>query len=103
MNFVTGNQEIDGLLFSVLGLDPDRTRSVDIRYRHAETGELAEVDTGDPRVRARYAEALAQEKAVRQALLRRLAVDEVLVPLEIGYVDPLLRFFRARETRARRR
>ena len=28
---------------------------------------------------------------------------EVVVPLEKGYVEPLLRFFRTRETRARRR
>ena len=54
-------------------------------------------------MRARYADALAQERATRQSLLRRLAVDEVVVPLEVGYVDPLMRFFRARETRARRR
>jgi hypothetical protein len=36
-------------------------------------------------------------------LLRRLAIDEVAVRTEAGVVEPLLRFFRARETRARRR
>ncbi len=41
MDFVTGNKEIDGLLFSVLGLDLYRTKSVDIRYRHADLGDLA--------------------------------------------------------------
>lgn len=73
------------------------------RLQDAETGELAEIDTSDPRVRSRYAEALQLERTARQSLLRRLAVDEVVVPLEVGYVDPLMRFFRARETRARRR
>ena len=54
-------------------------------------------------VRARYAASIQAERTTRQSLLRRLAVDEVLVPLERGYVDPLLQFFRKRETRARRR
>lgn len=73
------------------------------RLVDAESGELAEVDTGDPRVRAQYAAAIRAEVEARQGMLRRLAVDEVLVPLEAGYVEPLLRFFRTRETRARRR
>ena len=73
------------------------------RLRDAETGRLVEVDTSDARVRARYAALVRKEQEDRQALLRRLAVDEVVVPLEQGYVEPLLRFFRTRETRARRR
>ena len=76
----------------------------DAWYRvDAETGRLAEVDTSDAVVRARYAASIQAERTTRQSLLRRLAVDEVLVPLERGYVDPLLQFFRKRETRARRR
>ncbi|HET8771731.1 MAG TPA: DUF58 domain-containing protein [Gemmatimonadaceae bacterium] len=74
-----------------------------VRLVDAETGRLAEVDTSDAVVRARYAAAIQAERVARQSLLRRLAVDEVLVPLERGYVDPLLQFFRKRETRARRR
>jgi len=73
------------------------------RMVDAETGALVEVDTSDRVVRARYAAHLAAERDDRQGLLRRLAIDEVEVPLESGYVDPLLRFFRTRETRARRR
>ncbi len=73
------------------------------RLVDAESGALAEVDTGDPAVRARYAALLRSEREARQALLRRVGVDEVLVPLELGYVEPMLRFFRTRETRARRR
>lgn len=73
------------------------------RLVDAETGTLAEVDTSDPAVRARYAARLQSEREARQALLRRLGVDEVTVPLESGYVEALLRFFRTRETRARRR
>jgi uncharacterized protein (DUF58 family) len=73
------------------------------RLRDTETGALAEVDTGDPTVRARYAAHLRNEREARQALLRRLGVDEVLVPLEKGYVEAMVKFFRTRETRARRR
>lgn len=73
------------------------------RLVDAESGALAEVDTSDPTVRARYAAMLRAEREARQALLRRLGVDEVTVPLESGYVDAMLRFFRTRETRARRR
>jgi hypothetical protein len=64
---------------------------------------LAEVDTSDPTVRARYASLIRAERAARQALLQRLGVDEVIVPLEAGYAEAMLRFFRTRETRARRR
>jgi hypothetical protein len=73
------------------------------RLRDAETGRLVEIDTSDPTVRSRYAALVRAELEARQKLLRRLAVDEVIVPLEKGYVEPLLRFFRTRETRARRR
>ena len=73
------------------------------RLRDAETGRLVEVNTSDTTVRARYASLVRAEQEARRSLLRRLAVDEVVVPLERGYVEPLLRFFRTRETRARRR
>ena len=86
--------------------DPGERELPDVgvaRLVDAETGALAEVDTANPVVRARYAARLRAEREQRQALLRRLGVDEVLVPLEDGYVEALLRFFRTRETRARRR
>jgi uncharacterized protein (DUF58 family) len=73
------------------------------RLVDAESGRLIEVDTSDAAVRARYASLVRAEQAARQGMLRRLAVDEVVVPLERGYVEPLMRFFRSRETRARRR
>src|SRR6266404_4361919 len=42
------------------------------------------------------------EREERKHLLRRLAIDEISVRTEGGVVEPLLRFFRARETRLRR-
>ena len=68
-----------------------------------ETGRLLEVDTSDRAVRASYAEAQKVEHAERTSRFRRLAIDEVRVRTESGYVDALMRFFATRETRARRR
>lgn len=73
------------------------TRLVD-----AETGNLVEIDTSDSAVRARYVAAIDEERNTRQALLRRLAIDEVLVRTEGGWAEPLLRFFNTREIRGRR-
>jgi uncharacterized protein (DUF58 family) len=68
-----------------------------------ESGDVAEVDTADPELRARYASRVRAERETRQALLRRIGVDEILVLLESGYVNAMLRFFRTRETSVRRR
>jgi hypothetical protein len=62
-----------------------------------------EVDTSDPAVRSAFETEVAAQAATRAALLRRLAIDEVPVHTDRGYIEPLLRFFRARETRAGRR
>lgn len=67
-----------------------------------ETGRFVEIDTSAANVRERYDHELDAEKGARQQLLRRLAIDEVLVRTEIGFAEPLLRFFNARETRGRR-
>jgi uncharacterized protein (DUF58 family) len=67
-----------------------------------ETGKFVEIDTGALSVRARYGGELDGERAARQQLLRRLAIDEVLVRTEKGYAEPLLRFFNTRETRGRK-
>jgi len=72
------------------------------RLVDAETGRLVEIDTSDPGVRTHYAAALAGERASRQQLLRRLAIDEVVVPTETGWAEPMLRFFHTREIRGRR-
>jgi hypothetical protein len=38
----------------------------------------------------------------RRHLLRRLAIDEIPITTDEGIMDPLLRFFRARERRIRK-
>jgi len=86
--------------------DPSERDLPDIgiaRLIDPETGETFEVDTSSPIVRESYAGRVAAEREERKHLLRRLAIDEVPVRTEGGVVEPLLRFFRARETRAWRR
>ena len=86
--------------------DPSERDLPDIgvaRLIDPETGETFEVDTSSPSVRNSYSARVLAEREERKHLLRRLAIDEVAVRTEGGVVEPLLRFFRARETRARRR
>ena len=72
-----------------------------VRLVDAETQALVEIDTSAAAVRDRYGKALVAERGARQQLLRRLAIDEVLVRTERGYAEPLLRFFNTREARGR--
>ncbi|HEY8831470.1 MAG TPA: VWA domain-containing protein, partial [Gemmatimonadaceae bacterium] len=86
--------------------DPSERLLPDIgvaRLIDPETGETFEVDTSSPLVRDSYSTRVSAERETRKHLLRRLAIDEVAVRTEAGVVEPLLRFFRARETRSRRR
>jgi uncharacterized protein (DUF58 family) len=86
--------------------DPSERTLPDIglaRFVDPETGTTLDVDTSDPQVRAQFAASVEEELATRRRLLRRLAIDEIPVHTDGSVVEPLIRFFRARETRARRR
>ena len=86
--------------------DPSERELPDVglaRFVDPESGATLEVDTSDPVVRAEYAERAEREREARRRLLRRLAIDEVPVRTDTGIIEPLLRFFRTRETRVRRR
>ena len=86
--------------------DPSEQDLPDIghaRFVDPETGTTIDIDTSDARVRATFAAAVTAELSARRRLLRRLAIDEIPVSTEGGVVDPLIKFFRARETRSRRR
>jgi hypothetical protein len=54
-------------------------------------------------VRAQFEDGTEEERDKRQHLLRRLAIDEIPITTDGGIIEPLLRFFRSRETRSRRR
>ena len=66
------------------------------------TVENLDIDTSDPAVRAHFETQVTAEREGRKHLLRRLAVDEVPVSTDGGFIEPLLKFFRSRETRLRR-
>jgi uncharacterized protein (DUF58 family) len=86
--------------------DPSEQELPDLglaRFIDPESGETLDVDTSDPDVRARFTEAVTEELATRKRLLRRLAIDEIPLHTDGGVVDPLIRFFRTRETRSRHR
>ena len=86
--------------------DPSEQELPDIglaRFIDPETGQVIDVDTSNAGVRQRFAESVAAELGARRHVLRRLAIDEIPVRTDGGVVDPLIKFFRARETRARRR
>lgn len=86
--------------------DPSELELPDIglaRLTDPETGALVDIDTSDARVRSAYTRVVYEEGEARKRLLRRLAIDEVLVHTNGSIVEPLLRFFRSRETRKRHR
>ena len=84
--------------------DPSEIELPDIglaRLVDPESGETIDVDTSDARVREAYDWSVTEEREKRKHLLRRLAIDEVAVRTDGSIVEPLFRFFRARETRKR--
>jgi uncharacterized protein (DUF58 family) len=74
-----------------------------VRFTDPETGAIIDVDTSAPAVRSAYARRTAEERQARQKLFRQFAIDEIIIGTDRGVVEPLLTFFRGRETRARRR
>ena len=70
-----------------------------VRLVDPETGETLDIDTSDPEVRLRFDTEVSSDADSRKHLLRRLAIDEIPVHTDAAIMDPLLRFFRARETR----
>ncbi len=86
--------------------DPSERTLPDIglaRFIDPESGQTLDIDTSDPAVRQRFGETVEEEINARRRLLRRLAIDEIPVHTDGSIVEPLIRFFRARETRARQR
>jgi uncharacterized protein (DUF58 family) len=86
--------------------DPSEVELPDIglaRLIDPETDETIDVDTSDEAVRAAYSAGVNEDRDRRKHLLRRLAIDEVPVRTDGSIVEPLFRFFRARETRKRTR
>jgi uncharacterized protein (DUF58 family) len=81
--------------------DPSELRLPNIglaRFLDPETGVTVDVDTSNPEVRGRYDATVNADRERRTRLLRRLAIDEIAVSTEHTIMEPLLKFFRTRET-----
>lgn len=70
-----------------------------IELKDNETGRMVLVDTSSRRVRERYLAQAEQAADTRDRLFRRMNVDAVCVRTGESFVEPLTRFFRAREAR----
>lgn len=69
----------------------------------AETGEQLYVDTGDPRLRERFAEAARRRNAGLASAFRRAGVDRLTISTEGDLVSSLVRFAEARRQKRRAR
>ncbi len=65
----------------------------------AETGETVLVDTSSGKLRTRYAADATRTADERRRFFRQMDVDSVEVMTGESFVEPLTRFFRAREAR----
>ncbi|HZQ36681.1 MAG TPA: DUF58 domain-containing protein [Dehalococcoidia bacterium] len=73
-----------------------------VELEDAETGERVLVDTSDEDVRARYRERTEAAREQRERLFHRNSVDAIEIGTGSSYIEPLMRFFRARAGGVRR-
>ena len=67
----------------------------------AETGELLELQTSNPNVRARFAELSRRNVETLRRMLNAEAIDTLELQTGMSYVPPLMNFFKTRERRRR--
>ncbi|MBL8603764.1 MAG: DUF58 domain-containing protein [Myxococcales bacterium] len=82
--------------------DPREDELVDVGvawFEDLETGELVPVDTRSPAVRAQYRRQVETQKAARDTLFRKMALDPVAVRTDRPYMSALAEFFRRRARR----
>jgi uncharacterized protein (DUF58 family) len=72
-----------------------------ISLKDAETGEIVEVDTRHPRVRALFAGRAAADREKLSDELKKIGLDELAINTGEDYLKDLRRFFRMRERRLR--
>ncbi len=71
-------------------------------FNDAETGEIVEINTHDPRKRKAFAERRAKHQADLLRMLRSANIDAIQVRTDQSYAAALGRFFETRERRRRR-
>lgn len=67
-----------------------------VEFHDAETGEVVEVDTSNPKVRKLYKEKQHKRDEERRRLLRNCQAELLEIPSTKNYVDPLIAYFRRR-------
>lgn len=67
----------------------------------AETGELLELDTANPQVRARFAEVATKRGEMLRQSFNAEAVDSLELETGESYIPPLMNFFKTRVRRRR--
>ena len=67
----------------------------------AETGEMLEISTSDPRVRARFTELSHRHIEALRRMLNAEGIDTLELETGESYVPPLMQFFKSRERRRR--
>ena len=68
-------------------------------FQDAETGQVVEVNTGDARKRAAFAERQTKAQQETARLFRRAGVDAMQLRTDQEYGPTLARFFETREKR----
>ncbi|MBK9177604.1 MAG: DUF58 domain-containing protein [Flavobacteriales bacterium] len=69
-----------------------------VRFTDPETGELRWVDTGSKSVRNAFRAAALKHQQRTREILQRSGVDHAVISTSEGYVRPLMRLFKQRET-----
>jgi uncharacterized protein (DUF58 family) len=72
-----------------------------VELEDAETGQLAAVDTREPRLRRWFGDWRAARQADRKQLLRRLGVDHIAISTADDFTKQLHKFFQQRARRYR--
>ena len=91
-------------LIAVTVTDPREQALPDVGFISlvdAETGQIVELDTRHPQVRALFAGRTAQRAETLSAELRKVGVDELAIRTDEDYLKSLRRFFHMRERRFR--
>ncbi len=70
-------------------------------FKDAETGEVVEINTNDPRKRAAFAERQIKSQADLLRMLRSANIDAIQLRTDVDYGPALGRFFETREKRRR--
>lgn len=71
-----------------------------VRLQDEETGEVVSLDTASPKTRERFASLYRQQSEARDRLFRRSKLTPIRLETGRDIVEPLLKYFHKRESRA---